>query len=188
MNERQASPLTECGRIAIVSSPVADTRTCDYTKVTKEQLAKASDMHISDVVQALATYAHALQGAADVHDADKLDDIDGFHRDFLTGFKQTTWWDNHRRIWRHHLGQPDGVPDDVTLLDVLEYVADCVMAGMARSGSVDKLELPAEVLERAFQNTVAQLTALVTVVSTKRGAVRSAAPAFPRLPNGGGGA
>lgn len=171
MSERQTSPLRQCGRITIVSNPVADTRTCDYTKVTKEQLAKASDMHISDVVQALATYSHALQGAADVHDVDKLDDIDGFHRDFLTGFARTTWWDNHRRIWRHHLGQPDGVPDDVTLLDVLEYIADCVMAGMARSGSVYRLELPATVLDRAFQNTVAQLTALTTVVRAQRGEV-----------------
>lgn len=165
MSERQTSPLSEQRQISVTPSPVADTRTCDYTKVTKEQLAKASDMHISDVVQALATYAYALQAAADVHDADKLDDIDGFHRDFLTGFTQTTWWDNHRRIWRHHLGQSDGVPDDVTLLDVLEYIADCVMAGMARSGSVYELRLPPEVLERAFQNTVAQLTARVRVAA-----------------------
>ncbi len=48
----------------------------------------------------------------------------------------------------------DGVPDDVNLLDVLEHVADCVMAGMARSGSVYELKLSDELLQKAFKNTV----------------------------------
>jgi len=46
------------------------------------------------------------------------------------------------------------VPEDVNLLDVLEYISDCVMAGMARSGSVYDLTMPPELLERAFKNTV----------------------------------
>jgi hypothetical protein len=46
---------------------------------------------------------------------------------------------------------------------VLEYVADCVMAGMARSGDVYALEASDELLRRAFQNTVALLKSQVKV-------------------------
>jgi hypothetical protein len=64
---------------------------------------------------------------------------------------------------RHHLDKADGVPTDVNLIDVLEHIADCVMAGMARSGSVYELKLPDEVLQRAFANTVNLLKSLVGV-------------------------
>ena len=69
----------------------------------------------------------------------------------------------HRRLNRHHLTMADGVPADVNLIDVLDFIADCVMAGMARSGSVYPLHLSPELLEAAFQNTVALLKAQVTV-------------------------
>ena len=87
-----------------------------------------------------------------------------FHADFATGFKQTTWWDRHRKISRHHLNMTDGVHEDVDLLDVLEHIVDCVMAGMARSGSVYELKLPDEVLQRAFRNTIERLKTHVRVV------------------------
>ena len=73
------------------------------------------------------------------------------------------WWDNHRKVNRHHLEKPDGIPGDVNLIDVLDYIADCVMAGLARSGSVYVLHLPPELLEQAFQNTVVLLKDSVTV-------------------------
>ena len=57
----------------------------------------------------------------------------------------------------------DGIPADVNLIDVLDFIADCVMAGMARSGSVYPLKLSPELLERAFQNTVELLKAQVVV-------------------------
>ena len=101
--------------------------------------------------------------AAAVHDTDKLTDLDGFHADFATGFTASGWWDRHRSLNRHHLTLADGVPADVNLIDVLDYIADCVMAGMARSGSVYALSLPPELLATAFQNTVNLLTAAVVV-------------------------
>jgi hypothetical protein len=149
--------------ITIHKSPTADTRTCDWSKVTKEQLEASSVSHILDVAMGLRLFGDMLQSAAQVHDFDKLDDIDGFHRDFLIGFKQTTWWDKHRKINRHHLNVADGVPADVNLMDVIEHIVDCVMAGMARSGSVYELKLPDEVLQAAFQNTVSLLKANVSV-------------------------
>jgi hypothetical protein len=104
-----------------------------------------------------------LHRTAAVHDTDKITDIDGFHADFVTGFASSGWWERHRSLNRHHLNNDDGIPADVNLIDVLDYIADCVMAGMARSGSVYPLELPPELLDRAFQNTVALLTKAVVV-------------------------
>lgn len=149
--------------ININKSHTADTRTCDFANTTKDTLLASSRQHIGDVVKALAFFSGKLTEAAGEHDYDKLTTIDWFHRDFLTGFKRTEWWDNHRKIHRHHIDKPDGVPEDVNLLDVLEHVADCVMAGMARSGSVYELKLSDELLQRAFKNTVELLKSQVVV-------------------------
>lgn len=149
--------------ITIKQSQTADTRTCDFANVSKETLRASSEQHIGDVRVALGFFAQMVHRAAAVHDVDKITDIDGFHADFVTGFKQSGWWERHRSLNRHHLNNTDGVPADVNLIDVLDFIADCVMAGMARSGSVYPLELSSDLLERAFQNTVALLTNAVVV-------------------------
>lgn len=149
--------------IEIQPSPTADTRTCDVSQVSREQLYESSRQHINDVRMALAFFGEHLKEAALRHDFDKLTDIATFHADFKTKFAQTLWWDTHRRINRHHLTQADGVRDDVNLIDVLDFIADCVMAGMARSGSVYPLKLSPELLEKAFQNTVELLKREVVV-------------------------
>jgi hypothetical protein len=149
--------------IEISKSPTADTRTCDFANTSKETLLASSHQHINDVRHGLEFFAAKIMDAMYVHDHDKISDIDGFHRDFVTGFAQTTWWDNHRKVNRHHLLQADGIPADVNLIDVLDMIADCVMAGMARSGSVYALNIDAEVLRRAFDNTVELLKGNVQV-------------------------
>lgn len=150
-------------KITIRKSETADTRTCDFANTSKETLLASSRQHIQDVGAAMGFFGILLCEQAENHDLDKISDIDGFHRDFVTGFKQTTWWDNHRKVNRHHLMQEDGIPSDVNLIDVLDMIADCVMAGMARSGSVYPLELPTEVLIRAFKNTVELLKSKIVV-------------------------
>ena len=150
-------------RIAIKKSSCADTRTCDWSKVTKEQLKTQSESHIRDVSKALHEFAHMLDRAAVRHDWTKLDRLDHFHSDFKTGFKTTGWWDSHRVTERHHLSHDDGVREDVDLIDVLEYLADCVMAGMARSGDVRAIEIRPIVLVRAFNNTIEKLQSVVVV-------------------------
>lgn len=149
--------------IKIKNSATADTRTCDFKNVTKKTLLASSIRHIEDVHNGLNFFANMLSDAAVAHDIDKVLDLERFHADFITGFKQTAWWDRHRQINRHHLNEVDGIRDDVNLIDVLDYIADCVMAGMARSGSVCELKLPPELLEKAFQNTVTLLKNNVTV-------------------------
>lgn len=150
--------------IEISKSPTADTRTCDVTKVERQQLLDSSRQHIADVAKAMAFFSSKLFAAAAEHDYDKLTDIDWFYEDFKTGFAQTGWWDNHRKIHRHHLWQADGVPADVNLIDVLECISDCVMAGMARSGDVYALEPSDDLLRTAFDNTVSLLKSQVKVV------------------------
>jgi len=149
--------------IQIKKSATADTRTCDFANTTKETLAESSRQHIGDVVKALAFFSGQLMERAGGHDYDKLLALDWFHEDFITGFKQTGWWDNHRKIHRHHLNAEDGIPADVNLIDVLEYISDCCMAGMGRSGSVYELKMPPELLQKAFTNTVELLKSQVEV-------------------------
>lgn len=150
--------------IQIKQSPTADTRTCDFANVSKDTLLASSRRHIADVREAIYFFQKKLDNAAIDHDLDKISDIDGFHVDFIEGFKNSTnWWQRHKQLNRHHLNQDDGIPADVNLIDVLDFIADCVMAGMARSGSVYALSLSPELLERAFQNTVELLKAQVVV-------------------------
>lgn len=149
--------------IKIKKSPTADTRTCDFKNVTMQTLLTSSFQHISDVCQGLGFFQDKLSEAGVKHDTDKISDIQSFHEDFLTGFEKTDWWDRHRKLNRHHLTHEDGIPEDVNLIDVLDFITDCVMAGMARSGEVYPLVLPPELLERAFQNTVELLKSNVEV-------------------------
>lgn len=153
--------------IKVKKSETADSRTCDYSKVSKEQLITSSLQHIGDVGRALGFFQGKLGEAAVAHDYDKLTEIDWFHDNFTTGFKISDWWENHRKIHRHHLDHEDGIPDDINLLDILEYIADCVMAGMARSGSVYELKRSPELLDKAFLNTVELLKANIEFEEAK---------------------
>lgn len=153
--------------IEIRKSQTADTRSCNFADVSKETLLTSSHQHINDVRIALSFFGEQIAHLARIHDHDKISDIDSFHHDFIRGFKEpyTTWWARHRQIHnRHHLNMADGVRDNVNLLDVLDHIADCVMAGMARTGEVFPLKLSPELLEKAFQNTVKLLKENVKVI------------------------
>jgi hypothetical protein len=152
--------------IRIETSKTADTRSCDFSQVTKEQLVQSSLQHIGDVKAGMDFFADKLREAALIHDSDKLSGIDHFHADFVSGFKETGWWDNHRKITRHHLSEADGVPDDVNLTDVIEMIVDCVMAGMGRTGDVYPLEISPDVLMMAFNNTAEMLKKEVVVTDS----------------------
>jgi hypothetical protein len=140
--------------IVIQPSKTADTRSCDFSKVTEQQLFESSKQHINDVRKGFDLFIAIMNDAAMAHDFDKLTGIKWFHADFITGFKQTGWWDNHRIVNRHHLLQADGVPKNVNLIDVLDMIIDCVMAGTGRTGTVYPVEISDDVLRAAFNNTV----------------------------------
>lgn len=151
--------------IQIRPSKTADTRSCDFTQATKDQLRQSSVQHRSDVKQGLLMFNTMIETTALLHDTDKITDLDHFYEDFITGFKQTYWWDCHRKLSRHHLQQADGVPEDVNLIDVLEMIVDCVMAGMARNlAGFYPPTIEPDVLMRAFNNTVTLLKDQVEVI------------------------
>lgn len=149
--------------ITIKTSATADSRTCDSSVVSIQQLYRSSVQHIEDVDKGIDFFINMMADASEKHDSDKLTDIHGFYRDFIVNFKTTDWWDNHRKVTRHHILVDDGVPEDVNLVDVIEMITDCVMAGMGRCGSIYPLDIKPEVLMKAFNNTVELLKENVTV-------------------------
>ena len=52
----------------------------------------------------------------------------------------------------------------MNLVDVLEMIADCVCAGLARSGEIRDLEIDSDILNRAVQNTVKMIVDWIEVV------------------------
>jgi len=149
--------------IRISKSKTADTGSCDFSQVTKEQLKASSIQHIDDIRKGMDFIKEVIDKSVAMHDYDKLTELDLFYADFITDFERTVWWDNHRKVNRHHLTQDDGIPADVNLIDVLDMIVDCVMAGMGRTGTVYPLEIKPEVLMTAFQNTVELLKSKIVV-------------------------
>jgi len=140
-------------KIKIKKSACADTRTCDFSKVTKEELLKNSKMHIKDVQKGLEFLISLLGQAGVKHDWTKLACIDSFHSDFKTGFEQTFWWEAHQEKERHHFNTEKYIQDDVNLIDVLEQIVDGVMAGMARGGEYRCEPIDDKLLQKAYKNT-----------------------------------
>ena len=152
--------------IRIIKSETADSRTA-VGNPSKEDLLKSSLQHIGDVQKALAWFSGRLVEAGAVHDHTKLSGIDDFYDSYskkLKGdeFKKEKWCQMHYKTERHHLN--DHCPDDVNLLDILERVADITMAGMGRSGNVYDATLSAEILQKAYSNTVKLLQQQIEVV------------------------
>lgn len=142
-------------QIPIHSTPNADTRT-SKDPISKEALKKDTELHILDVKSAMTEIANEIINRAERHDHTKIDYFNEFHANFIaeqTGevkFKENTWWKKHLEE-RHHL--TERVPADVNLFDIIELIADCNAAGLARSGKVYDMKLPDEVLQNAFANT-----------------------------------
>lgn len=140
--------------IIIKQSKNADTRSAEGVP-TKDQLYMDTLSHITDVNDVGFFLAEKFKEQVLHHDHTKLDYLDEFYEDFKSGkqgaeFKKLPWWQKHMTE-RHHLN--DSVPEDVNLLDVLEMVVDCTVAGLARSGEVYPITVPQEVLELAIDNT-----------------------------------
>lgn len=151
--------------ILIRPSRTADSRYCDdVTQVTKEQLLQSSLDHIDEVQQGIQWVCNRLQEAAQKHDHDKIEDIDGFLRDFRTEFDSDDWLQNHYKVNRHHLNEPFGCPEDVDLVDVIEMIVDCMAAGMARKGTTYPMDIDSEILQRAVTNTADKIRGAMIVL------------------------
>lgn len=123
---------------------------------TRDMILQASTIHIKDMMRVMQFLRGMIDNAAVWHDVDKLLHVDQFVA-FLKGDKDSGWMEAHARRNRHHLDHPAGVPVDVNLIDVLEYIGDCIASGMERRGHVYRVGIDAEVLVNAFNNTVRML-------------------------------
>lgn len=126
---------------------------------TKEQLLSDTKQHIRDVGKVMDSLSYELVDRGDFHDWSKLEYFDKFARDTLErqdipNFKDREWYQIHTKEERHHINAR--VPEDVNLIDIFEMIADCVIAGKTRKGTVnnDFLIIPDEVLKDAYWNTV----------------------------------
>ena len=154
--------------IIIERNPNGDTRTAPKN-ITFEQFQKANDMHRADVSAVMKYLAHLVHKAGLKHDYTKKSDEELFYENFLstinngTNFVEDEWYQLHVNTERHHL--LSRCPDDVNLIDVIEMIADCTCAGLARSGEVRGLEISTEILEKAVQNTVKLITQEIDLFS-----------------------
>lgn len=147
-------------KIKIKPSTTADTRSCDYAAVTLETLKKSTLQHKDDVKKAMLMFSDMIFNAAENHDNHKLATLEHFHATFVSGFKDDAWWNEHRKE-RHHL--PEDL-EDINMIDIIEHISDCVVAGKARTGKIFPLKISDAVLRKAFENTVELLVAAVEVV------------------------
>lgn len=139
-------------KITINKSPSADSRSAK-TPPTVDQLTAVTEQHITDVQHAMKAVADEIIHVSEFHDHTKLEHMDQFHQALTSGhIKDTDWYKMHITEERHHL--KSNVPSDVTLIDVIEHLCDCVMAGMARTGEVYDVDISPEVLTLACENTV----------------------------------
>ena len=126
---------------------------------TKEQLLRDTKQHIRDVGKVLDSISLELVERGDHHDWTKLEYFDNFAKDALEridtpDFKKRDWYKIHTSEERHHINAR--VPPDVNLIDIFECIADCIVAGKTRSGTVNDnfLVIPQTVLNEAYWNTV----------------------------------
>jgi len=167
LEHRLAQRLAEAKkkRITIKKTPNADTRTCDPSTVSKAELLRCSKLHISDVKAATDLLCDLLKERSVEHDFDKVDDIDGFYKDFQSDddFVSGDWYQNHIRVNRHHPTSEGGEAKDLNMIDILEMILDCTVSAMARAGEVPAIEIPSELLQLAVENQVKQLSSMINV-------------------------
>ena len=152
--------------IEIKKNPNGDTRTAPKG-ITFEEFQEANDMHIYDVASVMYELSKMVDSAGEHHDCTKKSQERMFYNNFLstmndgTDFVNDEWYQLHIKAERHHL--LSNCPDDVNLIDVLEMIADCVCAGMARSGEIRDLEINPDILNRAVQNTAKLIKDMIVV-------------------------
>ena len=127
--------------------------------------------HIDDVKNLSVFFAEELKRRMLSHDWTKITEPyeSMFYRDLcavLEGrmdFFDGEWSNLHyNELERHHLKRH--CPEDVDMFDVIEMLCDCVAAGVARTGDIYDVDIPAEVLTKAVGNTVKVLKSQIEVV------------------------
>jgi len=144
-----------------------DTRSCEKN-ISKEELLESTEQHIDDVRKAIMWMIMELFMSSSKHDYTKVRLIDEFYNDFSyavknkTDFKDSDWYKMHISTERHHIDKI--CPDNINLFDVLEHIADIVMAGLSRTGKFYDDEISPDILIKAYQNTINKLKDNVKII------------------------
>lgn len=152
--------------IKIKKNPNGDTRTAPKD-ISFEQFHEANISHISDVDRVMYLLSCMMKIQGEHHDWTKLKYEKMFYDNFLstmnkgTNFVEDEWYQLHIEKEKHHPFSK--CHDDITLLDIIETIVDCVCAGKARSGEIRPLEFNTEILEKAVKNTVALVDSMIEV-------------------------
>ena len=140
----------------------ADSRSAG-DELTPKQLLTDTNSHIKDVSKGMDFIAELIMNRGTTHDHTKVKDINTFYDALTSGdIKNSFWYQNHITRERHHLKSKE--PDDVNLVDVIEHIVDCTMAGLTRSGNIYDIDLPSDLLIRAVNNTVELLKDNINVI------------------------
>ncbi len=151
--------------IEVYKSPNADSRSADPSAPIAE-LKSSTESHISDVAKGLEFISDLLKERGQQHDHTKIEHMEDFNAAIKGGkIKETEWYRLHTTEERHHL--KTHIPEDVNLIDALEHLVDCTMAGLTRSGQIYDTDIPQEVLLVAAQNTVELLKKNIRVVDAE---------------------
>lgn len=144
----------------------ADSRSAN-SEFNEENLLKDTKSHINDVSKGMDFIAVQLMNRGEKHDHTKVKNMNQFYEALKSGkIKDSFWYQMHITEERHHL--KSNTPDDVNLIDVIEHIVDCTMAGMTRSGTVYDVDLSAELLMKAVANTVEMLKNNIEVIESNK--------------------
>ena len=132
---------------------------------------KANADHIQDVINLADLFCDYLKRTAARHDWTKAEDPyrTMFYKDLCATiegkmeFMDGEWAFLHYEVLEHHHLKRH-CPENVNLFDVIEMICDCTAAGMARSGEIYDIDIPADILTKAVKNTVEILKNNVEVV------------------------
>ena len=156
-------------KITIKKNSLGDSRTAARVP-SREEFSESNNSHRNDVSNLMNAFADELRERAARHDWTKVEEpYATMFYELLTSairgekdFEEGEWAKLHYcELERHHLTRH--CPDDVTLFDVIECICDNVAAGLSRAGYVFPLELPGEILQKAFANTLEYIKTAVEV-------------------------
>ena len=154
-----------CKGIHVESHTEGDTRTATVIP-TREEFDKANISHVKDVCNVMDALVEIIQQRAKRHDYTKFTDADNFYRQLCyyidnknEDFTSSSWYKQHVTKERHHLNA--NCPSDVNLIDVLEMIVDCAVAGIARTGEVQPISIIPAVLDKAVQNTASLIQGMI---------------------------
>lgn len=155
--------------IKIKPNKNGDSRVADHVP-TIEEFKEANIYHIKDVKNIMGEFAQEIKNRSEKHDWTKMAEPyeSMFYRDMCNtiegriDFFNGEWSRLHyTELERHHLNV--FCPEDVNLIDIIEMLCDCVVAGKARSGDVYDINISDTILQKAVKNTVERLKLHVVV-------------------------